>query len=80
MYKTIKGLYKKGQIVPLEPIEFNQEVVEIIITFLKEEKAELEFLSSADKILYTMVDRAVEGKFTDASEKHNQYLYSQKKG
>lgn len=81
MYKTIKGLYKKGWIVPMEPVEFNQDEVEVIITFLQEEKkAEEGPLSSADKLLYTMGDRAFEGKFTDASERHDQYLYFQRKG
>lgn len=80
MYKTIKGLYKKGRIVPMEPVEFDQDEVEVIITFLEEEKAEEEPLSSADKVLYTMGDRALEGKFPDASERHDQYLYSQRKG
>lgn len=76
MYKTIKGIYKKGHIVPIEPVEFNQDEVEVIITFLKEEKIdEKESISSADKLLYTMCDRALDGKFNDASERHDQYLY-----
>lgn len=79
MYKTIKGIYKKGQIVPMEPLEIDQDEVEVTITFLqKEKKEEKRLLSSADRLLYTMGDRAIEGKFTDASEKHNHYLYSQK--
>ena len=79
MYKTIKGIYKKGQIVPIEPLEIDQDEVEVTITFLqKEKKEEKRLLSSADRLLYTMGDRAIEGKFTDASEKHNHYLYSQK--
>lgn len=79
MYKTIKGVYKKGQIIPMELLEIDQAEVEVIITFLQEEKkVEERPLSSADRLLYTMGDRAIEGKFTDASEKHNHYLYSQK--
>jgi len=79
MYKTIKGVYKKGQIIPMELLEIGQAEVEVIITFLQEEKkVEERLLSSADRLLYTMGDRAIEGKFTDASEKHNHYLYSQK--
>jgi hypothetical protein len=79
MYKTIKGVYKKGQIIPMELLEIGQAEVEVIITFLQEEKKVKERpLSSADRLLYTMGDRAIEGKFTDASEKHNHYLYSQK--
>ena len=79
MYKTIKGIYKKGRIVPLETVEVNQEEVEVIITFLREEKkAKEKPLSSADKLLYTMGDRALEGKFTDASERHDNYLYGQR--
>ena len=76
MYKTIKGIYKKGRIVPLEAVEFTQDEVEVIITFLREEKRIKEKpLSSADRLLYTMGDRALEGKFTDASERHDNYLY-----
>lgn len=79
MYKTIKGIYKKGQILPMEPVEIGQAEVEVIITFLQgEKKKEERLLSSADRLLYTMGDRALEGKFTDASEKHNHYLYSQR--
>lgn len=79
MYKTIKGIYKKGRIVPMEPVEISQGEVEVIITFLqKEKKEEKRLLSSADRLLYTMGDRAIEGKFTDASKKHDHYLYSQK--
>jgi len=76
MYLTIKGLYKKGRIIPMESVTFDQDEVEIFITFLQEGKVEEVSLSSADNLLYTMGDRAVEGKLTNASEKHDQYLYS----
>ena len=76
MYKTIKGLYKKGRIIPIEPVKFDQDEVELFITFFQEEKIEEESISSADNLLYTIGDRALEGKFTDASERHDQYLYS----
>jgi len=79
MYKTIKGLYKKGRIIPIEPVKFDQDEVELFITFLQEEKIEEKSISSADNLLYTIGDRALEGKFTDASERHDQYLYSQGK-
>ncbi len=62
MYKTIKGFYKKGRIVPLEPIELNQDEAEVIITFLdkKGEKTTGEKdLSSADDILYSMGEKAL---------------------
>jgi len=76
MYKTIKGIYKKGRIIPMEPLEIEQDEIEVIITFLKgERKGEEKVLSSADTLLYTIGDRAIEGRFTDASEKHNHYLY-----
>jgi len=77
MYKTIKGLYKKGQIIPMESLEIEQDETEVIITFLLEEKGKREekVLSSADTLLYTIGDRAIEGRFTDASEKHDHYLY-----
>jgi hypothetical protein len=79
MYKTIKGLYKKGRIIPMEPVKFDQDEIEIFITFLHDEKGEEENISSADNLLYAMGDRALEGRFTDASENHDQYLYSQGK-
>ena len=79
MYKIIKGLYKKGRIIPMEPLKFDQEEIEIFITFLQEEKVEEESLSSADNLLYTMGDRALEGRLSDASVRHDQYLYSQGK-
>ena len=47
MYKTIKGLYKKGRIIPMEPVKFDQDEIEIFITFLQEEKVEEENLSSS---------------------------------
>ena len=77
MYKTIKGIYKKGQIIPMESLEIEQDETEVIITFLLEEKGKREekVLSSADALLYTIGDRAIEGRFTDASEKHDHYLY-----
>ena len=80
MYKTIRGIYKKGQIIPMEPIDFDQDEIKIFITFLQDEKIDEESLSSGDSLLYTMGDRAVEGKFTNASERHDQYLYAQGKG
>ncbi len=79
MYKTIKGVYKKGKIIPMEHVNFDEDEVEIFITFLQEEKVSEDSISSADDLLYTMGDRALEGKFRDASEKHDHYLYSQGK-
>jgi len=38
MYKTIKGIYRKGQIVYMEPVDIDEDEVEVIITFLKEER------------------------------------------
>jgi len=76
MYKTIKGVYKKGQIIPMEPLEIEQDEAEVIITFLQGKRNRKEkSLSSADRLLYTIEERAIEGRFTDASEKHNHYLY-----
>jgi hypothetical protein len=76
MYKTIKGIYRKGKILPMETVELNQDEIEVIITFLgQEEKKEEKQLFSVDKLLYTIGDRALEGKFTDASETHDRYLY-----
>lgn len=74
MYKTIKGIYKKGQIIPKEPIDFGEDEIEIFITFLHEGKTDEESMSSADNLLYTMGDRAKEGTLTDASERHDKYL------
>lgn len=80
MYKTIKGIYRKGIILPLELVDLNQDEVEVIITFLKEgEKAEVEHLSSSDRLLYTIGERALEGKYTNTSERHDYYLYSHNK-
>jgi predicted DNA-binding antitoxin AbrB/MazE fold protein len=76
MYKTIKGVYRKGQIVPLEKVDLEQDKVNIIITFLDNERTMEENQSSAHELLYTIGDRAVEGKFTDASVRHDHYLYS----
>lgn len=79
MYKTVRGIYKKGKIIPTESVEINLDEVAVIITFLKEEgKSEENLQSSADRLLYTMGDRALEGKFTNSSEKHDYYLYSKK--
>ena len=81
MYKTIKAIYRKGQIVYMEPVDVDEDEVEVIITFLKEErKGKKKLLSSTNRLLYTIEDRAVEGKLTDASERHNHYLYAQKTG
>ncbi len=63
----------------MEPVKFDQDEIEIFITFVQDEKVEEENLSSADNLLYTMGDRALEGRFTDAPENHDQYLYSQGK-
>ncbi len=75
MYKTIKGIYKKGQIIPKEPIDIEQDEVELFITFLKEEKTEPESVQLSNSTLYTIGDRAVEGKFKDGSANHDQYIY-----
>jgi len=79
MYKTIKGIYRKGQIVPLEKVVLEKDEVDIIITFLDDERIADENQSSAHELLYTIGDRAVEGKLTDASVRHDYYLYSQGK-
>ena len=76
MYKTIKGIYRKGQIVPLEKIESEKDEVELIIIFLDDDEADLGSETSAHELLYTMGDRAVEGKIKNGAEKHDQYLYS----
>lgn len=79
MYKTVRGVYKKGKVTLTESVEINLDEVAVMITFLNEEKGvEDNLKSSADKLLYTMGDRALEGKFNDASEKHDHYLYSKK--
>jgi len=75
MYYTIKGVYRKGMIIPTEPTEFMRDDMEVIITFLNSEDKSPELLKSDDEILYTMGDRAVDGNFTDASEFHDRYLY-----
>jgi hypothetical protein len=75
MYYTIKGVYRKGMIIPAEPTEFMRDEMEVIITFLNPEDNRSEFLKSDDEILYTMGDRAAEGTFTDSSESHDRYLY-----
>ena len=76
MYQTIKGIYRKGQIVPLEEIELERDEVNLIITFLDDNGSELETQTSAHEILYTMGDRAAEGKLKDGAENHDKYLYS----
>lgn len=77
MYKTIKGIYRSGQIVPLEKVDLKKDEVDIIITFLEDEDKEDGNQSSAHELLYSIGDRAVEGKLTDASVRHDYYLYSQ---
>jgi hypothetical protein len=76
MYQTIKGIYRKGQIVPMEKIELEKDEVNLIITFLEDDGSEFESQTSAHEILYTMGDRAAEGKLKNGAEKHDQYLYS----
>lgn len=79
VYKTIRGIYKKGRIIPKEPIDFGEDEIEIFITFLQEEKMDGQPISSADKLLYSIGDRALEGRLNNASENHDQYLYTQEK-
>ena len=76
MYKAIKGVYKGGQIIPEEQVEVKAEKVPVIITFLQDEPEIKEAaLSSSDEILFTIGERAVEGKLKDAAERHDYYLY-----
>ena len=79
MYKTIRGLYKKGEIIPIEPILFDEDEIELFITFIREEKPEEDSSTSADHLLYSMGERALNGSLNDASEKHDKYLYSREK-
>lgn len=60
--------------------EKNDLFADIEVIFEKpEEQAKEEQLSSTDNLLYKMGNKAVAGKFADASEKHDQYLYAQGK-
>ncbi|MDM8543395.1 hypothetical protein QUF90_20165 [Desulfococcaceae bacterium HSG9] len=80
MYSSIRGIYKKGKIIPIEPIENDKDEIDVIITLLIENNntPNLNVDNSDDEILRTMGERSVEGKFSDASESHDQYLYGAK--
>jgi len=78
MYYTIRGVCRQGQIIPSEPVKYeSSEELDVIITFLLPEKdpGKSEFLTSEDEVLYTMGERAANGRFADASECHDRYLY-----
>jgi len=83
MYYTIRGVCRHGQIIPAEPVKYDSsEEVDVIITFLDPEKdaGKSEPLTSEDEILYTMGQRAANGRFSDASVCHDRYLYGDRPG
>jgi hypothetical protein len=72
---AVRGIYKEGRIIPVEPVAHALDGIEVIITFLNTEHDHVFSQNSDDEILYTMGDRAGSGNFTDASECHDKYLY-----
>ncbi len=83
MYYTIRGVCRQGRIIPAEPVKYDSsEEIDVIITFLHTENntGKSEILTSEDEILYTMGERAANGRFSDASVCHDRYLYGDRPG
>lgn len=56
--------------------KIEKKEIDNIITFLDDEDKKDENQSSAHELLYSIGDRAVEGKLTDVAARHDYYLYS----
>jgi hypothetical protein len=74
---SVKGTFKNGVALPLEPVKVSDEGRNVIITFLDEEpEADKESYSNGVVSLKTLIDEfQVDTGIEDLASQHDHYLY-----
>lgn len=78
---SVKGKFKNGVALPLEPVKDFQEGKSVIITFLDEETKEVsaEKKNGALSLEDLIAECAVDTGISDLAEQHDHYLYGKSK-
>jgi len=78
---SVKGKFKNGVALPLEPIEKSHEGRSVIITFLDEQTKEVlsEKTNGAKSLEDLIAECAVDTGIADLAEQHDHYLYGKPK-
>lgn len=77
---SVKGKFKNGVALPLEPVKDFQEGKSVIITFLDEDAAVLSEKKNAAVSLEDLIEEcAVDTGIEDLAAQHDHYLYGKPK-
>lgn len=78
---SVKGKFKNGVALPLEPVKDFQEGRSVIITFLEEEvkKVPAEKNNGAKSLEELIAECEVDTGIADLAEQHDHYLYGKPK-
>ena len=78
---SVKGKFKNGVALPLEPIEKSNEERSVIITFLDEDIKEIFSgkTNGAKSLEELIAECAVDTGISDLAEQHDHYLYGRPK-
>ena len=77
---SVKGKFKNGVALPLEPVKDFQEGKSVIITFLDEDAEFLSEEKSGAKSLEDLIEEcAVDTGIEDLAAQHDHYLYGKPK-
>ncbi|MBA3633862.1 MAG: hypothetical protein H0W58_13810 [Acidobacteria bacterium] len=78
---SVKGKFKNGVALPLEPVEKSHEGRSVIITFLDEQTKEvlLEKTNGAKSLEDLIAECEVDMGIADLAEQHDHYLYGKPK-
>ncbi len=78
---SVKGKFKNGVALPLEPIEKSHEGRSVIITFLDEQAKEVlsKKTTGAKSLEDLIAECEVDTGIADLAEQHDHYLYGKQK-
>jgi hypothetical protein len=78
---SVKGKFKNGVALPLEPVEKSHEERNVIITFLDEDTKEVlsEKTNGAKSLEDLIAECEVDTGIGDLAEQHDYYLYGKPK-
>ncbi|CAN5660167.1 hypothetical protein BH24ACI2_BH24ACI2_15510 [soil metagenome] len=78
---SVKGKFKNGVALPLEPVEKSHEGRSVIITFLDEQTKEVlsEKTNGAKSLEDLIAECEVDTGIADLAEQHDHYLYGKPK-
>lgn len=76
---SVKGKFKNGVALPLEPVRETHEGQSVIITFLDEDAKEVVTKTSPKSLEQLIADCAVDTGIEDLATQHDHYLYGKPK-